>query len=361
MQQLGVALAAVQQCLAARRHRRPHLGDVAGDHDSTCCRGWRCRSGTAAPSRACRRGSSRRRRSTRSAAARAARGWPTARRSRNPSPGLAPGWRGTGWRGCPGRAWPGRPRWRSSPPPRRRCSATGRRRPTARDVATHTWARKRTSPATSLAKRRVAMRAPYTRPTSWNGSAIAAATPRARSSSPNACSYSSDARTTKPMSDTARNGSDHQIRRSVGTLWAMRQLSANDGAISSVSIDLGQRPDRLALPPAADRFAEAQGEDGDDQRRDDEHEERHAPAEGEGEHPGRQRPDEAADGVGRAVRAVHRAARLDRVVVGEQRVVRRVDHRLADGAAAAGDGQHDERHRPDPSARRTPPRRGRRR
>ncbi len=37
------------------------------------------------------------------------------------------------------------------------------------------------------------------------------------------------------MRATATNGSDHQMRRSVGTLWAMRQLSANDGASSSVS------------------------------------------------------------------------------------------------------------------------------
>ena len=64
---------------------------------------------------------------------------------------------------------------------------------------------------------------------------------------------------------------------------------------------------------------------GEDHGRDDEDEERHAPAERVGEQAGGQRADERADGVRRAVRAVHPVARLDRVVVGEQRVVRRVD------------------------------------
>ena len=63
-------------------------------------------------------------------------------------------------------------------------SDRGRRRATV--------ARKRIRPRMSPMNRRVTMRAPMTRPTSWNGSAIAAAMPRARSSRPNSCSYSSD-------------------------------------------------------------------------------------------------------------------------------------------------------------------------
>ena len=94
--------------------------------------------------------------------------------------------------------------------------------------------RKRIIPATLPAKRRATKRAPYTRPTSWNGSVIAAATPRARSSRPNSCSYSSEASTRNPMLDTATNGSAYQSRRSVGTLWTMRQLSANEGGNSAV-------------------------------------------------------------------------------------------------------------------------------
>ena len=62
-------------------------------------------------------------------------------------------------------------------------------------------------------------------------------------------------------------------------------------------------------------------------------------------------PTNAADGVGRAVRAEDAAARLDRVVVGEQRVVRRVDDRLADRAAAAGDRRAARRRWPGRSSR----------
>ena len=109
--------------------------------------------------------------------------------------------------------------------------------------------RNRIIPATFPAKRRATKRAPYTRPTSWNGSAIAAATPRARSSRSNSCSYSSEASTTKPMSDTATNGSEYQSRRSVGTLWTMRQLSANEGGSSAVSAT-------SSLAPAARRSHE---------------------------------------------------------------------------------------------------------
>ena len=49
-------------------------------------------------------------------------------------------------------------------------------------------ARNRMRPLTLPMNRRLAMRAPITRPTTWNGSVIADATPRPRSSSPNSSS-----------------------------------------------------------------------------------------------------------------------------------------------------------------------------
>ena len=105
----------------------------------------------------------------------------------------------------------------------------------------------------------------------------------------------------------------------------------------------GRRTGGLTLPPAADGLVQAEGGERDDDGGDDEHEERHAPPEGVGQQPGRQRADERTHGVGRPVHAEHPVAGFDGVVVGEQRVVRRVDHRLADRTATAGDGEHDER------------------
>ena len=190
---------------------------------------------------------------------------PTARRSRSPSPGPGPGWRATAWRGCRGRASPA-----SAEMTQLRATATtmfgARAKPTdSTDVARHDRGRgTASSPATSPAKRRVTMRAPYTRPTSWNGSAIAAATPRARSSSPNSCSYSSDASTTKPTSDDGeerqRPPDPAQRRHLVDDAPALgerrRRLLGVD--------DLVARPGGVALPPAADRLVQAQGEDGED-------------------------------------------------------------------------------------------------
>ncbi len=203
----------------------------------------------------------------------------------------------------------------------------------------------RIRPAKSAAYRLVAILAPTTRPTSWNGSAIAAAMPRARSSRSNSCSYSSAARATNPTRLTARKGSDAHSRRSVGIRCTVRQLSANDGGGLLGHHDVGGRAHRLPLPAPAHRFAEPEGEEGEHERRSDEHHERQPPPELEGEQPGHQRPDERADGVGGAMGAVHAAARRQRVVVGEQRVVRRVDDGLADGRSRAGDAEHPERRR----------------
>ncbi len=100
-------------------------------------------------------------------------------------------------------------------------------------------------------------------------------------------------------------------------------------------------PVASALPAAARRLDHPEGEQGEQHGGHGEHEERHAPPEREGQQAGGQRADEAADGVRRPVRAEDADAGLDRVVVGEQRVVRRVDDRLADAAPAAGDDEHD--------------------
>ena len=93
---------------------------------------------------------------------------------------------------------------------------------------------KRISAAMSVMKRLVMYRVPTTRPTNWKGSAIADATPRARSSRLNFSSYSSEASTTKPISAVARNGRLHHKRCSVGIFCTVRQLSANEGTDSSV-------------------------------------------------------------------------------------------------------------------------------
>ena len=109
--------------------------------------------------------------------------------------------------------------------------------------------------------------------------------------------------------------------------------------------DVRGRAHRRPLPAPAHRFAESEGEEGEHERRNDEHHERQPPPELVGEQPGHQRPDERADGVGGAVGAVHPAAGRQRVVVGEQRVVRRVDDGLADGRSRSGDAEDPERRR----------------
>src|SRR3954451_14297105 len=106
----------------------------------------------------------------------------------------------------------------------------------ATDVAIATLARNRMRPRMSPMNLRVTIRDPNTRPTNANGSAMAEAMPRARSSSPNSCSYSNDASATNPMSAVARNGRLHQIRLRLSIFWTVRQLSAYEGTVSSVAI-----------------------------------------------------------------------------------------------------------------------------
>ena len=98
----------------------------------------------------------------------------------------------------------------------------------------------------------------------------------------------------------------------------------------------------MALPPAAHRLVQLQGEQAEHHGRNDEDEERHSPAEPIREETGQDRPDDSPDCIGCAMEAVHVGAGLDGVVVGDQRVVVRVDERLAERRAAAHDGQEDE-------------------
>ena len=66
--------------------------------------------------------------------------------------------------------------------------------------------------------------------------------PRARSSRWNFWSYSNDAKVPYPMVANARKGSAYQMRRSASMRHTMRHDSANDGAISSVSITSCEAP-----------------------------------------------------------------------------------------------------------------------
>src|SRR3954452_7943107 len=112
----------------------------------------------------------------------------------------------------------------------------------ATDVAIATLARNRMRPRMSPMNLRVTIRDPNTRPTNANGSAMAEAMPRARSSRPNSCSYISDANATNPISAVARNGRLHQIRFRLSIFCTVLQLSAYDGTVSSVPITSSLAP-----------------------------------------------------------------------------------------------------------------------
>ena len=85
---------------------------------------------------------------------------------------------------------------------------------------------------------------------------------------------------------------------------------------------------------------ELESEDGENEGRRHEHQERHPPVECVGEQTGCDRAHERTNGISRAVGTEHPAAAFDRVVVGEQGVVGGIDDRLADAATASGDGEH---------------------
>ncbi len=62
-----------------------------------------------------------------------------------------------------------------------------------------------------------------------------------------------------PMSDVARNGRLHQRRRRLSTLCTVRQLSANDGRVSSVATTASLIPIawRSHLPRTGSRIRSA--------------------------------------------------------------------------------------------------------
>lgn len=72
----------------------------------------------------------------------------------------------------------------------------------------------------------VPMAAPTAKPTNWNGSTAAARYPRWSSSRLYVCSYRMPARLTKPISDTDRNGTEYQRRRSDGISLHSRNASS---------------------------------------------------------------------------------------------------------------------------------------
>src|SRR5436309_3224335 len=81
----------------------------------------------------------------------------------------------------------------------------------------------------------------------------------------------------------------------------------------------------------------AEREQHEDQGGDAEQQERCAPAEAVGDHAGGERPQTSPDVVGRAVHAIDLGADVDVVVVGEERVVGRLDHGPAEPGANASD------------------------
>ena len=185
----------------------------------------------------------------------------------------------------------------------RRQREADRQRPT---WPTATRPRKRISPRMSPRNRRVTMRAPSTSPTSWNGSAIAAATPRARSSRSNSCSYISEASATNPMSAVARNGRLHQSRcRRLDLLHGPPALGERRRGLLGVRSPRRWRPSACRSQPPRTGSRRRSARNAKITVGIDEDEERHPPAERVGEQPGRQRTDERADRVGGAVRAEH--------------------------------------------------------
>ena len=86
-------------------------------------------------------------------------------------------------------------------------------------------------------------------------------------------------------------GSTRSARR-VSIFCTVRQLSANDGAVSSVAITSSLAPMACRSQRPRTGSCSSQGEQREDHRRDDEHEERHAPAERVGQQSRGQRADE---------------------------------------------------------------------
>ena len=123
----------------------------------------------------------------------------------------------------------------------------------------------------------------------------------------------------------------------------MRHDSAKLGDASSVCAASSDAP--AARRSNTPRFGSLQAprEHDEHERREGEDDERPAPAPFRGDEAGGERSDDRADRVRRAMERVHAGPDGDVVVVGDQRVVRRVDHCLADARAGTGDSEHDDR------------------
>ena len=105
---------------------------------------------------------------------------------------------------------------------------------------------------------------------------------------------------------------------------------------------------RSGCPPLEDpalRLTKPPREHHEDQRREREDDERPAPAPPVSDDPCRERADDRAHRVRGPVEGVHARPARDVVVVGDQRVVRRIDDGLADARAGPRDAEHDDRPR----------------
>ena len=109
---------------------------------------------------------------------------------------------------------------------------------------------------------------------------------------------------------------------------------------------------------AAPRLPQPQAEHHEHDRRDHEHEEGNAPAEGLGKEPAEDRAQERTHRVGQPVEAEHVGADLGGVVVRDQRVVRRPHHGAAHARTGSGDHQHEDRGRETGEEAEHGPRRG---
>ncbi len=145
------------------------------------------------------------------------------------------------------------------------------------------------------------------------------------------------------MKAAARNGSEYQMRRSVPICQRIRIDSANDGGVSSVWTTASLAPVGGPFPVTASRFPHPQAEEHEDDVGTKNTMNGTRQPEPVPEEAADHRPDERADGQPDRVEAEHFRADVRRVVVGEQRVVRRRDHGPADAGTFSHDHEHQHR------------------
>jgi hypothetical protein len=147
----------------------------------------------------------------------------------------------------------------------------------------------------------------------------------------------------KPTIDTARKGTEYHIRRSTSIFHRSRHASAKLGGGSSASMAASLAPAARRSWAPSHRVLDPKAEDDEHDRRHREDEERHPPGERCGQHAGEQRTEEVAQHVRSTVEREHGRALVDRVPVGDQRVVRGIHHRSADAGAHTRDDEHPDR------------------